>query len=402
MRKMAKTFRVAAAVVIMPLLAIAAALASLSTVLTVALPDRAAALPIVDGDAFARRTLDQLGDLESPGQNLQQAAALDGARTFNAEPTNSAAVGLMALSRQLKGDLPAARTLYEDALAISTRDKVANLWLMEDATAQGRIGFILDRYDLLLRTGGAASDTLFDVLGTALQEDVIVPHLEQRLARRPPWAEQFWLRVAPRGAAIANIGRLRLRLENRAIGNPANNDDEIIRRLIDGGEIDIASGLYRRLAPHANKPGTLVRNAEFTQRPMFPPFDWETFAGATFGAEIDPKAGVLALFSEEGVDTLVARQLLTASAGRYRLVYQLRNPGALVALRPTLRVHCSGSGEAPLASTVINAATGDATVRVPALSCQDVWVEIWVRKISAGPRAGDDLLIDSVKAQRVQ
>lgn len=388
------------AVGLMPLLAIAAALASLSTVLSVALPDRAAALPIVDANAYAERTLVQLSGLRGAGaEDLQKAAAVDGARTFDAEPTNSSAIGLIALSRQLKGDMPRARALYEDTLAVSKRDKLANLWLIEDASARGRVAYILDRYDVLLRTGGAASDTLFDVLGTALREDAIISHLERRLQRHPPWAEQFWLRVAPHGAAIANIGRLRLRLFDKGVANPAGNDNDIIRRLIESGEIPLASTLYARLAPQDETRAGPVRNADFASRALFPPFDWETLSGDTYGAEIDPKAGGLAIYTEDGVDALVARQLLSAPAGRYRLDYRVQNPAALSAVQPKLIVRCVG-GTASLASIAVTAGRAGAPIAVPQGGCPELWLEVWARKVGSGAQSGDDLLIDSITIRK--
>lgn len=390
--------RIFLAAVIMPSLAVAAALASLSTVLTVALPDRAANLPLADANAYAARTSGLFGAGGADGRDLAQAARADGARTFASEPTSSTAVGLMALSRQLAGDVPATRALYRDTLLLAKRDRGANLWLIEDASANGRIDDALDRYDVLLRTGGAASDALFDVLGTALREDAIVPHLEARLAARPPWAEQFWLRVVPHGPSIANIARLRLRLMDRGIDNPAENDNDIVRRLVGVGELALAASLYRKAA--GTSEGGAARVSEFTSPHRFPPFDWETFGGPGYGAEIDPKAGVMAIYTEDGVDSLVARQLIVvASTGRHELAYRVRNPDALAALATTVRARCADQGGAALQLVTLKSAAGRTTLSLPA-ACRNLWLELWVRKDSPRSEAVDDVLIDSIAIRR--
>ena len=385
----------------MPALAFCAAIASAGAVLNVSLPDRAAELPIVNANAYARRTLARL-DQPDParGRDLQQQARVDGARTFNSEPTNSAAVSLMALAHHMADDVPGARALYEDALLVAKRDRMANLWLIEDASANGRIGYVLDRYDVLLRTGGAASDALFDVLGTALREPVIIPYLEERLARRPPWAEQFWLRVAPHGAAIANIGRLRMRLLHKGVANPAGNDDDILRRLVGNGDLDIAFGLFRRLASTEPKPFGAVRNADFEQAARFPPFDWETFSGSGFGSGIDPKASALAIYTEDGVDTLAARQLMAAEPGRYSLSYRVRNPEALRAQRVTIRMRCADRDAAPFGSISLVAPAGKSQVSVPETACRYIWLEVWMRNATSRSEPIEDVLVDSIDMRR--
>jgi hypothetical protein len=398
---MAGKFRVFSAVAIMPALAVCAALASTSTVLTRGLPDRAASIPIVDADAYAARAMAAMtGADTSKFGNLKQQARADGVRTFDAEPTNSSAVSLMAVSAQLDGNNPRARALYKDALEISKRDRAANLWLIEDASANGRIGDALDRYDVLLRTGGAASDALFDVLGTALREDAIVPHLEARLAQRPPWAEQFWLRVAPRGAAIGNIGRLRLRLLDKGIANPAHNDGELVRRLVGSGEFDLAYELFRRVPKQKQPADDLARNADFSAPPRFSPFDWELLTGSGFGAEIEPGSGVLAVYTEDGIDTLVARQLIASRSGPHELTYRVRNPEALGALRTTLRVRCQGGGAATLTSVTLAGAAGREKLTMPASGCRYAWIEVWARKDAPRSDSIDDVLLDRVALRR--
>lgn len=391
-------FRLFLAILVMPVLAVCAAIASLSTILEDVLPGQAIALPIVNGNAYATEALQHLNGAKALGPQAPRYLALKaGRRTFESEPTNSTAISLMALSHQLNGDARGARRLYEDALRVAKRDRLANLWLLEDASQNGRIGYILDRYNVLLRTGGAASDLLFDVLGTALREEAIVPHLEDRLARRPPWAEQFWLKVTPNANAIGNVGRLRLRLLQRGVENAAGNDTDILRRLADNGEFVIAFELMRRLTGNESAPRAPVRNEEFDRQSRFAPFDWETFSASGYKAEVDPKAGALVLYSEDPEGALLARQLIEVIPGRYLLRYRMADKEPLRYIRASLRARCAKAGAQEFFSMPITATSGFMAVSVPGSDCQYAWLEIWAQSDALESRpAAEDVFIDSI------
>ncbi len=393
---MVRPFRFILAAVVLPALAVFAALFSLSSVATALMPERATQLPVLNRNAFAAEAVAGLAGLGAP-QESDAARRLGraGRETFLSEPTNANAVSLLAMARQLAGDTPVARALYEDALRIDKRNRMANLWLIEDASANGRVGYILDRYDVLLRTGGPTSTALYDTLATALREPAIIPHLEARLARNPPWAEQFWLRVAPNPGAIANLGELRIRLLDRTIANPANNDDDITRRLVGVGALDIAARLVERRLGPPPADRMEIRNSRFARKPQAPPFDWETYSGAGFGGEIDPAGRALSFFAEAGVDNLVAHQLLEARPGRYALAYRVRNPGALAPLDSALRVKCANPSSPALGTLPMRGATGETTLSVPS-SCRYLWVEIWARRKSPTSDYSDDVEIDSI------
>ncbi|WP_133366386.1 hypothetical protein [Qipengyuania sediminis] len=395
---MPRKLRLMLAIGVMPALAIFAALFSLSTIATGLVPERATQLPVLNANAHAAEAAAGLGGFGTP-KGAEAAAAMTraGRETFLSEPINANAISLMALARQLGGDLPGARALYEHAIVVDKRNRLANLWLIEDASANGRLGYILDRYDVLLRTGGPTSTALYDTLATALREPAMVPHLEARLVRNPPWAEQFWLRVAPNPGAIANLGELRLRLLARKIGNPANNDGDIVRRLVGLSEYDIAARLARSIAGAPAGGGFTIRNGEFAARPLVPPFDWETYTGTEFGAELDPASGVLSFFSVTSIDNLVAHQLSEAKAGRYVINYRVRNPEVLGQLQSTLRLRCAEPAMA-LGTLPLTRATGGAAFTVPP-TCRYLWVELWAKREAAPSGYPEDALLESVEVR---
>lgn len=392
---MFRYLRVFLVTVVLPGLAVGAALFSLSAVATALIPERATQVPVLNANAYAANAVARLAGLGQPeGADATRSLARAGRATFLVEPTNSNAVSLMAMARQLRGDVQGARRLYQDALRIDKRNRIANLWLIEDASANGRVGYILDRYDVLLRTGGPTSAALYDTLATALKEPAIIPHLEARLARNPPWAEQFWLRVTPNPSAIANVGVLRTRLHDRKVINPASNDDDIVRRLVGVEEFDIAADLAHRLAGAPVGEGMTLRNGGFTHKPRVPPFDWETFSSADYGAELDPSARTLTYYSVTAVDNLVARQLLEAKPGRYVLSYRMRNPEVLATLHSTIRVGCASPGFA-VTEVAMKAATGQVAFTVPA-SCRYLWVELWAQREATPSDYPEDGQLESI------
>lgn len=395
---MSKPLRLILALAVIPVIAVCAAIASLSIILERALPARAAQMPIVDANAYARQGVQGLSSINGNGQ--QDLAFVSGRRTFNAEPTNSTAISLMAFGKQLEGDQQTARNLYEDALLVAKRDRLANLWLIEDASQDGRIGFILDRYDVLLRTGGAASDLLFLVLGTALQEEAILPHLEQRLVRNPPWSEQFWLKVTPNPQAIANIGRLRLRLLQKGIENPAGNDGDILRRLASNGHFEIGFRLFNKLAGNKSNSRRTIYNHEFSEPARFAPFDWETFSASGYGAEVDPAAGALVVYSSDAAEALLARQLVAAPAGPSTLRYRVADKAALRAIRTSLRARCASASGQELLSVPIDAASRQSVLSVAGTGCRYLWIEVWANRDPANSAPPEyDVLIDSIDVQ---
>lgn len=381
-----------------PAVASVSAIASLSTVLAKKAPERAIQLPIVDANAYANLAMDELafaqaGSGDGVGDDLAEKAL----QTFRSEPTNSQAISLLAFTRHIRGDAEAARKLYADALMLSQRDRLANLSLTEDASHRGMVAFILDRYDVLLRTGGATSDTLFSVLGSAMREEVIVPHLEARLAKQPPWAEQFWLRVTPNEEAIENVGKLRLRLLSRGIDNPAGNDAEIVRRLSDNGHFALAYRLFNHTAEKDAGGSGLLRNAEFNKAPEFVPFDWATYSDARYSAEVDPVLGALVVFIETSSDTLVAKQLLKLPRGRYSVAIRTRDAEVARSTPLSVRIRCADTAPAG-AGPAANVEPGGRPGTVDfAVDCDFSWVELWARHDAASQASvPTDVMIEAI------
>lgn len=377
---MSNWLKYTAVFLVAPAIAAASAIASLSTVLAKRAPERAIQLPIVDANAYANLAMEKLAftqaGAERGGDGTPSGTAL---QTFRTEPTNSQAVSLLALSRQLKGDAEGARRLYADALMLSQRDRLANLSLTEDASQRGLIAFILERYDVLLRTGGATSDALFGVLSSALREEAIVPHLEASLAKRPPWAEQFWLRVPRSEEAIENAGKLRLRLLTRRIANPAGNDAEIVRRLVDNGHIALAYRLFSLLPKEKGAGSGLLRNAEFTDAPKFIPFDWATYSDARYRTEVDPVLGALVVFIETFENTLVASQVTKLPRGRYSVNTRVRDAQAARSTPLSMRIRCSDAPPADAQRAVYVPLGSGPRLIDHAADCEFSSVEIWAR-----------------------
>ncbi|WP_057882117.1 hypothetical protein [Tsuneonella troitsensis] len=375
-------------------LATAAALASTSVILAKRLPERAIDLPIVDGNAYVNGVFNDVASPDQSGKRSSPAVLRNAAvRTFLREPTNSNAISLLAFTSNLNGDKTASRDLFGHALEQSQRNLLANLSLIEDASQNGRIGFILERYDALLRTGGVASETLLDVMTTAMREEAILPHMRSMLEARPPWAEQFWLRVARSRPALANAARLRLDLLKDGYGNPAGNDAELVRRLADDQQYSLAYQLFRKLAPGGQTAGNALRNADFSATPAFVPFDWNTFSDVRYDAEVDPAIKALVTSTESSRETLVGRQLVRLNPGRYAIGMKVRDPRILKDYATQLKMRCAGDGGEATLGTAKTPTIGSSNFVVSA-DCPFVWVEVWLRHSGpAGTTPTDDLEI---------
>lgn len=390
----------AAILILSSALAAASATASLSSVMARAKPELVVSLPIVDGDAYAYLAAASLVGIEAEvggGSATRSNLRKNARRAFETEPTNSLAISLLALDRYLDGDTLGARALNAWALELSQRDRSANLSLIEDASERGLVSFILERYDVLLRTGGATSDALFDVIAKAMQEDAILPHIEASLAENPPWAEQFWLKVTPQPAAIRNVGRLRLRLLENGSSNPAENDPDIIRRLVGEGHFEIAYRLFTRLSQEQSESSNLVRNGDFSDVPKYPPFDWVAFSDARYGAEVDPVIGALTLFTESSSETLIARQLLRLPRGGYSVGARVRDPENARSTSITVRLRCAGAtGSVDGQATAVAVDNKRHSIDYRE-DCDFSWVELWAsQKTSSTSSPSDDIAIESI------
>ncbi len=400
---MVRILRLSAALVILPALALFAALHSLSSVAIALAPEKASMVPPINRNAFAAQANAELGGFGGARQATSSSSVYSaGAATFASEPTNADAVSLMALSRHMAGDPAGARRLYRHALKIDKRNAAASLWLIEDASLNGRVGTILDLYDILLRTGGMTAAALFDTLATAMREPAIVPYVETRLRAHPPWAEEFWLRTATNPGALVNLGKLRISLLDRGVGNPAGNDVDLVSRLAAAGHLGVAADLVHRLAGKPPRSGAAIRNARFDRAPRVPPFDWETFSESGYGGEIDPATGVLAFFAEDAIDAMVAHQLVEARPGRYAIAVRVRNPMALASLHSSLRLRCAGgASNAALAAVAVDGPARGTYFAVPE-GCPFVWVELWTRRSDAGGGYSDDVLVDQITLRQVR
>lgn len=384
------------------ILAAGAASSSLSNVLVNRLPEQAVSLPLANRNAFARIGTTDLAAVQAAGRrDPRRGLAENARRAFLAEPTNSVAVSLLALDAQFSNEADEARSLYESALKVSERDRIANLWLIEDASQSGQIGLILDRYDVLLRTGGAASTTLFGVLGAALKDERIVPYLQRRLTTSPPWAEEFWLRVTPNPLAIRNLARLRLALMDQGIANAADNDGEIVRRLAQAEEFDLAFRLYSRLRNSSGSTANVLGNGDFAQDEPIRPFEWETFAAARYGAEIDPVANELVFFVEDPSDVLLARELVVLPPGRYRASIDIRNPEAADSIDLSLATRCAEANSTAAGQSVRLDPRAPITFLMTN-GCRFKWIELYgARTDGPGQAISEDVLVNHIRLQRL-
>lgn len=273
-------------------------------------------------DAEVQSKLGQAAFLTVPqNQGAVSAVTTHARRTVDRDPTLPAGWRLLALERELAGQIDQARALYLFAERLSRRDVASQIWLIEDSVRRNDIPSALTHYDRALSTSPSSWRTLLPILAAAADnQDVAVP-LVQLLRRQPIWGIAFlnaWSgRPPPPRQAVQFLHLVRA---NTSLTTPNLND--MGRTLAARGEIDAAFAVSRLLGTIA-EPTALVQNGGFDRALAATPFDWTLQDAPGVNVRIQPQ-GVDAGSSRLEVDVssetsgAVATQILRLRPGQYR------------------------------------------------------------------------------------
>jgi len=394
-----KTFIALAALIV----AAMAASQAMSMVAESPSPTLAMKLIPADGRAYSRAAdllvrqaiADSNGAMpdEIPGNVVELAR-----RGFRLDPSAPEAVRTLALAAEAGGDKDKARELMRLTSRLSRRESVTNMWLSQDYLAHGQPEIALKYYDITLRTSPAAAQLLLPKMAAALQQDGMVELLGRLLHERPFWAADFWRQVIRVPQAAENAARLR-----SLTGHTGSPDDETIDKILLGQLVTQrrftqATGLYQNLLGHTPERGGLV--SDFRRSPTLPPFDWDLVSNGDLAASVDPRAGELYVSASPGAYGIIARRLVRADAGNYRLTVDfVGSLDARVALRARFRCALGGKGGGTFWSPPLAAGQQSAlNLAAPESDCPYRWLELQL----AAPATGgpSDIVIDRVALNR--
>lgn len=304
------------------------------------------------------------------------------------EPVNVTASRTLGFVALFQRDEAKAARLFRYAESLSRRDLPTQLWLIESRVARNDIQGALRHYDRALRASTSSRDLLEPILIQASADPAIGQPLAALLAVRPPWWTSFTERMiateAPPTAALGLIVR-RLRLD------PSNDYERgllagALNRLVESGAYRLAYAIYREARGGAPPRTELVRNPDFSLESAIPPFEWQLhdtpgLAAVTEARDGAPEGLALSIIAENGRSGEVARELLMAPAGEYRLTAVAGAVPADEQARPAISVVCAGEGGAALARLRLPAAASSPAriahrFRVPPSGCPAQWLRI--------------------------
>jgi hypothetical protein len=268
-------------------------------------------------------------------------------RSLARQPVNPAAARLLGVTAAQAGDDARAVRLVTYSEAMSRRDSLTQLWLIQSAVTHGDVAGSLVHYDRALRTNNSTRDLLFPILAHAADEPAIWRSLLPILAARPLWERPFLQHYVPGAGSPAALDGIA-----RALGldRPGSPDpwtlQEIEKRLVDLGAYAPAAALYNRAhgLPAGNR--TPLRNGDFEQPGNWDPFDWNLIEEEGLAALRQPSpvpGGGTALFptATNGRGGDVAVQLLMLAPGRYAITATVGGVRGDPLSYPQLVVRCA-------------------------------------------------------------
>ena len=224
-------------------------------------------------------------------------------QAYRAEPVTPQAVAVLALGSAKNHE----HELMRAALSLSRREQLITGWMIVDSRSREDIPGILKYYDTMLRTNSTAASVVLPIMTSALGNDNTVAPYANLLAKKPPWANQFWETIISKPNSLHNASRLRETLYEPDEHNKAYRDTDLIRALVYNQQFDEAQSLYRLLDSH-KETELLIENSSFEVNPEYAPLDWQLFSTGEYGATVSD--GTLVLSAIQNSGGLFARQLV--------------------------------------------------------------------------------------------
>lgn len=183
-----------------------------------------------------------------PGFREQKAVARLAAASLEQSPLNSRALRMLALNDDLAGREQAAEAKMMMVDRLSRREGVAQLWLADLRSREGKVPDALRHMDVMLRTMPQATDPLLERLALAIQ----LP--EARAAIRPfikastPWMERFFYITLEKAPSVRPLGELVASLDRAPdVDRLANSYGTLIYRLASQDHFDVLRQVYPKI-----------------------------------------------------------------------------------------------------------------------------------------------------------
>jgi hypothetical protein len=317
---------------------------------------------------------------QSPTRAGARRGIIAGRAALNRDPMSASAAADLGLAVELAGDRTAATKLIQHSEALSRRNLIAQLWLIEYWVAKGDVRRTLLHYDTAMRTSTAAPGLLFPVLVTATGDPAIITPLAHVLAKQPQWSSQYVQQLVQSGTALPNI--VQLFIELKRAGKPAAGQalSTLIDRLVAVNSYDAAARLYAAYRQPAATGG--IQDGDFqVARPEPTAFDWN-FPG-TEGLSADILEGAMHLTGAPATGGVVARQLVRLRPGAHLIRGETMGFAGVGENQPYVILKCATGGSELGRATMVpseEARRFDWLVAVPA-GCATQLLEVVLQPV---------------------
>ncbi|MFZ5746833.1 MAG: hypothetical protein ACOY45_04150 [Pseudomonadota bacterium] len=257
---------------------------------------------------------------------------------------NATAVRDLAIIADFQGKTTSARALMQHAEALSRREILAELWLIEDAVSRQSPAEAIRHYDRVLAVSTDLQPTLLPILVNASSDRDILRELVPVLAGRPRWWRAFMAVLVTQGTnprsmlVIARASKL----------NPDDETDRglaqtMLSRMIFGRAYHAAIALARSLGAEGNA-GLTLSDGDFERLVGLTPFAWwfeDSSALRAYRDRVPNGSTGLWVEASLGGSGEAARRLIALPPGRYRLTGDAGNVSSRRLAQPMVQIDCA-------------------------------------------------------------
>lgn len=259
------------------------------------------------------------------------------------DPTDTDALSTLAAFEESRSGTNRARPLFEASEAVSRRNTLTELWLIEDAVRRGGVDDVIKHYNRAMLVSNDARALIIPVLGKASSDPSVLKELLPVLARRPLWWKAYILELGKDGDSAATMVAA-LRATRPDMRNPeeASLAQLVLRRMVAlkaGPAAVLAANSLEGLSGSARS----LRDGGFETPGNALPFAWWLRDEGSIRAYRDtvPNGSTgLRLSTSSGSGGGVAQQLIGLRPGRYGLQGQAGGVSSDRTARPAITIAC--------------------------------------------------------------
>lgn len=317
------------------------------------------------------------------------------------EPLNPIAVRNLALAEIVQSSDQQTLDLFAASRALSRRDSTTNIWFVKHYINTNQERPALNAFDTAMRASSQTRDLFIGQLALALQSpDFAAPLATILQERKSNWEAQFWTESYRHPEFAAGFGELRKLRAADGFNAPERADQNLLNMLLLKREYLIAEEVFDAIKGSAPKTAERVRNAEFSDKPFLPPFDWIIEPNSLLVSQVLPEANLLRVSLYSDASGSVAQQMINLGGShnfqlnvKGNLNFDEDSPKFFVALTcANPSISTESLRQIPLLSS-----NTTLTFRLPNSDCEYYWLRLLTRKESGQPDTSVDFTRISIQ-----